>query len=58
MKKFSLIGLCFAAAAAVAAEPEIYFSFDKNANADISGVIGVPSAQSTDKTPEKMLAEI
>ncbi len=57
MKKFSLIGLCFAAAAAVAAEPEIYFSFDKNANADISGVIGVPSAQSTDKTPGKMLAE-
>ena len=55
MKRFWLIGLCFAAAAIGAAEPVMYFSFDKNANADIGGIAGVPSAKSTDKTPDKRI---
>ena len=42
-------------AAIGAAEPVMYFSFDKNANADIGGIAGVPSAKSTDKTPDKRI---
>jgi len=71
MKKCFLLSACFAVALLGAAEPDIYFSFDRSAQADFGGVpasggdvtgatgdrgvVGRPSAQSSDKTPETML---